>query len=330
MTLNKQALIAMPLIKSDEEAWFYLSEKYGCIFDSIRWTAIFSPALNRIGIYDASNSLRGGFFYYKEKRFGLNIFRNPPYTPYVGPFFDYRAINSAARISEQRVVVEAMVDYLKLQNASIVALSMAPSITDCLPFYLQQWKVVPQYTYRIDLSQSEEAILAAMSTERRKNIRKAKIDGISVVEDLKTDTLRSLMIETYTRQNFKIPLKITDQVLKTFSPGNNCICMIAKQPDGKPIAGVYIIHDNQSAFYLIGGYSTGGHHAAGALAMWHAILKTKDLGLKVFDFEGSIIPSIERYFRGFGGTFTPTFTVNKASIPIEIALKLNPKYRNRF
>jgi hypothetical protein len=45
------------------------------------------------------------------------------------------------------------------------------------------------------------------------------------------------------------------------------------------------------------------------------------LGLRAFDFEGSVVPAIERHFRGFGGTLTPYFRVNKAWLPIEMVLK---------
>ena len=76
--------------------------------------------------------------------------------------------------------------------------------------------------------------------------------------------------------------------------------------------------------------NTKVHNGVGPLAMWVAILKAKEMGLQVFDFEGSIVPPIERYFRGFGGKLTPIFSVHKAWLPIEIGLKMMPKYRSRY
>ena len=43
--------------------------------------------------------------------------------------------------------------------------------------------------------------------------------------------------------------------------------------------------------------SKNKHHGAGALSMWGAIKCAKDLGIKYFDFEGSMVAQIERYFR---------------------------------
>jgi hypothetical protein len=136
-------------------------------------------------------------------------------------------------------------------------------------------------------------------------------------------------METFTRQDMSISLANMDCIFSGFPPEKNSYCFLSST-NGHPVAGVYIVHDAHTAYYLMGGYSKNAHHGAGALAMWHAILKAKEMGLEVFDFEGSIIPAIERYFRGFGGKLTPIFSIHKAWLPIEIGLKMIPKYRSRF
>jgi hypothetical protein len=63
-----------------------------------------------------------------------------------------------------------------------------------------------------------------------------------------------------------------------------------------------VIYDANSAYYLIGGskkeYKNSG---AMSLLMWKAIQEAKANDLAEFNFEGSSIPSIEQYLRGFGG-----------------------------
>ena len=44
--------------------------------------------------------------------------------------------------------------------------------------------------------------------------------------------------------------------------------------------------------------------------MWHTIKFTAiNLKLPEFDFEGSMIPAVEQFYRKFGATLTPTYTV---------------------
>lgn len=46
--------------------------------------------------------------------------------------------------------------------------------------------------------------------------------------------------------------------------------------------------------------ATSGDHLAGAFCLWNIISETKKIGCKEFDFLGSSVPDIEKYFRGFG------------------------------
>jgi hypothetical protein len=76
-------------------------------------------------------------------------------------------------------------------------------------------------------------------------------------------------------------------------------------------AGIYVVWDEQSAYYLMGGgdpelRSSG----ATSLCMWEAI-KFVSTKTKSFDFEGSMIERVERFFRAFGAIQTPYFSITK-------------------
>lgn len=319
--MAKKGLEARLVAPGDLGLFDALAATHGCFFDRNSWASLFGPSLQRIGLYDAGGSLRGGFCLYGQQRFGLRVLRNPPFTPQVGPFFEGRATNPAAKTDEQRAVVEAMAGYLASSGAAVVSLGLSLGVTDCLPFYWRGYKVIPHYTYRIDLKQSEEDLLAAMSVDRRNDIRKAQKDGLAVEEVSDVSELGSLVIGTFARKDKRFPREMMDPILQNYPPGQDSFCIISRY-QGQPVAGVYVIFDSRSAYYLMGGYCGGAHHGAGPLAMYHAIMRAKSQGLGVFDFEGSIIPPIEKYFRGFGGQLTPVFGVHKAWLPLEMGLKL--------
>jgi lipid II:glycine glycyltransferase (peptidoglycan interpeptide bridge formation enzyme) len=230
-------------------------------------------------------------------------------------------LNPAARTNEERAVMEAMADFFAKSGAAMISVGLTKAINDCLPFFWRGFKVIPRYTYQIDLRLSEAEVLAAMSVERRNDIRKAERDRISVYEASGTKEIRSLVMETHSRKSKGLRLNEMESILLTFPPGLGSFCLLAEGKTGVQ-SGVFVVHDNESAFYLLGGYSKGAHHGAGALAMFRAIQKAKEMGLQVFDFEGSVIPPIEKYFRGFGGRLTPVFSVHKAWLPVEVGLKL--------
>ena len=330
--MSKKGVIARPLGAQELAAWDDLARCNGGVFNSVRWSGIFGPALQRIGIFDAGGGLLGGFCIYEQRKFGLRIWRNPPYTPQIGPFFVAKATNPAARTDEQRAVVEAMAEYLAAAPAALVSLGLPliRDFPDALPFFWRGFKVVPHYTYLLDLSVPLEQIRKNMAADRRNDISKAGRDGLEIRPATDLAPVRELVLATFDRQDKFLDSACLENILTRFATPDNSYGYLAFRGE-QPIAACFVIHDAQTAYYLLGGYrASDRHHGAGAMAVFEAIHHAQELGLKTFDFEGSVIPPIERYFRGFGGQLTPRFTVHKAWVPLELALHLNPRLRNRF
>jgi len=66
-----------------------------------------------------------------------------------------------------------------------------------------------------------------------------------------------------------------DRVLSAYPPGECSYCQLCWQ-GATAVAGVYVVHDGQTAYSLMTGYDdTRAQSGAGALAMWHAIMKPR-------------------------------------------------------
>ena len=313
---------AQVLSDSDLGQYDCLAREHGSVFNTLTWTELFGDSLTRYGIYDAGGALRGGFCLFRQKRLGLTVLTNPPGTPSIGPFFESRAQHPVARLEERRDVLAALADLLEHLRPAVVSVALAQWVTDCLPFSWRNYKVTPHYTYLLALEQTEEAILAGMSEARRRNVGKARRDGLRAELTDDNSTIASLVEATFARQGMDVKREYLKKILFTYPNPANSYTFIVRS-SGIPIAGAFVVHDARSAYYLFGGYRPEDkHNAAGALALFESIRHAKKLGLEVFDFEGSSVPAIERYFRGFGGKLTPCYGVNKAWLPLEMALKL--------
>ena len=65
------------------------------------------------------------------------------------------------------------------------------------------------------------------------------------------------------------------------------------------------------AYYVFGGVKREEkNNSLGPAALFNAILFAKQNDRTVFDFEGSMIPEIERYFRQFGGELVAQYSIN--------------------
>ena len=305
----------------DEVKFDELALSYGSLFNTSRWTGIFGARIRRYGIYNDGGELIGGFIVHCERKFGLSVYRNPPFTPSIGPFLKVEATNPVAIMDVWKKALSLMAEQIERLGFSVVSIALDKNVIDTQPFIWKKNKVVPEYTYVLDLSKDLDDIIGEMSSERRKNVNKGLKDGLAVRRVSNYREIKSLVNKTFARQDMKIDQYYIDKVLFEFADDSNSFAFYAVSGDD-PIACCFCLHDRHTAYYLLGGYdSERRHHGAGALSMWEAIKNAKSLGLRHFDFEGSMIPPIETYFRGFGGRLTPYYRINKGLLPIEILLK---------
>lgn len=310
-----------PISSAEEPVYDALAAECGSIFHSSAWARVCDGHLVRHGMFTEAGELVAGFCLQKRHMLGMSVLRMPPFTPQCGPFHRIQARNPVAVLESRRKILEAMAAFLDQRSHVLVALSLELAVQDMLPFYWRKFKVSPRYTYRIDLSVPMETIKDNMDSKRRSNISKAVRDGLTVRPVTDMAIVRDLVLATFDRQNMRIHRVGIDRILFQFAQPSNSYAY-ATYREETPIACTFMVYDRTTAYYLLGGYRKEEQHpGAGPLAILAAIEHAKTQGLQTFDFEGSMVPAIEKYFRGFGGQLTPYFTVNKAWLPVEMLLQ---------
>lgn len=317
-----------PLQDGARPAYDQLARRHGTLFNTLDWLELFGAGLQLLGLYEDGGELAGGLAIYQERRWGCRIYRRAPFTPTCGPFLEVKAQNPVAVLEKRRKALECMAAWLDRQAPAVCMLPLDRSISDALPFFWRGFKVVPQYTYLLDLAAPWDQLRKNMAPDRRNDISKAQRDGLTVrpAEDLRE--VRDLVLATFNRQDKALNEASLEAVLFRYAKPGNFYAYVTCR-DNQPIAACGVVHDAHTAYYVLGGYRAADrHHGAGALAVAEAIRRAQELGLQTFDFEGSVIPPIERFFRGFGGRLTAYLTVNKAWLPVELMLKI--RRRNLF
>ncbi len=310
--------------KEELEKYNILASRYGCVFNTPEWLAIYGEALKLMGIYNDNHELTGAFFLYESSRFGLQFSITPPFTPHNG-FFENRAQNKANRYTYAKNILEAIAIYIEQRKDALFVSAFPFKLIDTQIFFWKNFKVIPNYTYRINLLLSEEELLNNLTSEKRKSLKKAGKDGLRIEQTYDYKVVKELILKTFSRKEKPLNKILLDKILFDFSVKENSFAYIAHDRQG-PIATTFCVCDQETAYYLFGGYDAGNkHHGAGVSTMWASVMHARASGLKVFDFEGSMLPEVEKYFREFGGELTPYYTVNKAWLPFEMLLKLKKR-----
>ncbi len=169
-----------------------------------------------------------------------------------------------------------------------------------------------EHTVIIDLTKSEDELLANMRRQTRYDVRRASKQGITIEKSNNEEIFKEfhrVQAETAKRQNF-IPPDLKTLLAEKQAFGENIVIYIAKSDNGKPIAYGLIIKNGKEADYYEAASTILNHKLPGAHALlWQAIQDLKAEGYERFNLWG-IAPAgqpnhryagVTTFKTGFGG-----------------------------
>ena len=295
-----------------------ISENTNSIFQQPWW--LNAVALGRWGeaVIKRGDDIAARMPYVIKKKYGLTAMTMPPLTQTLGPWLRPSKAKYAKQISEQKELINELI--VQLPKVDYFCQNFSPYITNWLPFYWEGFQQTTRYTYRIEELLDLDKIWEYFLENIRREIRKAQ-KHVVVRSDLGIDQFLQVNAMTFERQGLQLPYssELVRNLDKACVIHNARKMFFAEDAQGRIHAAIYIVWDCNTAYYLMGG---GNHElrnsGATSLLMWEAI-KFASTVSKTFDFEGSMIEPIERFFRSFGGKQTPYNQITKMSRRMKLA-----------
>lgn len=302
------------------------AEAYIGVFASKKWISIYGNSLTFIGIFKDELQLIGGFYYLKTKLYGASFIKLPPYTPHCGLFFINESKNNSSKSGFEKEIIQEVCNYISSQKSALNILAFPHIIKDLQPFIWSKYKVIPNYTYQLNLLKTIEELKTDFDSKNRNVINKALKEEVSVAENTLTkQQLYNYFISSLNTTDANIYKEELKNVFLKFSDDLNSFSQVAYK-NNELLGVVFCIYDNNNCYYLLGGVNKqAGIQGINNLLILKSIEKAKQLGCSTFDFEGSMVIGVEKFFRSFGGTLVPYFTVNKANLFLELALKFKKR-----
>jgi hypothetical protein len=269
------------------------------VYNQPEWLQLYGNACSVMGVYD-DDKLLAVFNTFVFKKSLLQFFVPPPFSP------DCACLLASGADKKQiaDAIQKWMEAYSTKKSLALLRFNFSYKYTDLLEqTKLKGFGKKYHHTYVLNLKDTDD-VQSLYAPKRRQQIRRAQKDGLQVKQmDKELPAVYHLVWQTFARQEKTIDEKMVKKILYSFADSNPDKCFsFGSFLDGKCILAYFCIHHGKEAFYLLGGYdSTVKHIGAGPLAMNACIEHAKKLGIEVFDFEGSMEPSIEKYFKEFGG-----------------------------
>jgi hypothetical protein len=242
----------------------------------------------------------------------LRILTMPPLTQTLGPWIEPSSAKRARALSEEHELLAAL--EAALPPAAAFIQQFSPTMLNALAFHWAGYRLELQYTHRLDLRRSQEALWEGLRSNVRTQIRKAR-SVVVVREGLGLDRLYAVWAKALARQGRRPPVSLAELArLDAACAARGARAALFAQDEADHVHAVsYVVWDEHAAYYLLGGVDpalrTSG---ASSLLMWEAIARASEV-TGIFDFEGSMIKPVERFFRSFGSRQTPYLRVTRAS-----------------
>ncbi len=152
-----------------------------------------------------------------------------------------------------------------------------------------------QYTFQLDLTNTEEELLKNMHPKTRYNIKVAQKHGVEIREDNSDKAFNEylrLTFETIKRQKFYAHSENYHRLMwETLRPANIAHLLTARY-QGETIVAWIVFLFNNVLYYPYGGSTNQYRNVmASNLMMWEAIRWGKSHGAKIFDMWGALGPN---------------------------------------
>ena len=208
-------------------------------------------------------------------------------------------------LDKARDLLDALTNYTRSQYGAIV-ITIEPDWHEpqTLP---KGWRkssntiLIPQ-TLILDLSKSEDELLAPMSKKTRQYIRKSGgEEGVDVRQVKDREELeKCLQIYRLTAERAGFALHDDKYYYDVFENLGDASPIFAAYKDGWPIAFLWIAISAYIAFELYGGMNDDGQELRANYALkWHAICKMKEWGVERYDMNGLVSDGVSNFKRGF-------------------------------
>jgi len=264
-----------------------------------------------VALVMAGNGVKAFMPYFKKRKMGFDVITVPPLTPYMGPWIHYpEGQKESTRLSYEKKLMTELIGRLPKVDRFIQYFH--PEITNWLPFHWEGFEQSTRYTYIIDDLSDAEALHAGLRSNIRREINKAE-KQLRVMEADEVSTLHGLKLKDHRAKGIAIDYSRAyfERVFAGLTEKRCCKVWTANDGSGKPVASLLLAWDAGTAYYLAGAADPENRNTgAMSLLMWTAILFSSSVAGS-FNFEGSMMEPIERFFRSFGARQTPYFEIRK-------------------
>jgi lipid II:glycine glycyltransferase (peptidoglycan interpeptide bridge formation enzyme) len=296
------------------------------IFQENWWLNAVSPKSWEVIEIEQDNKLVARLPYVVEKKFGFTKIGQPQLTQTLGPWIEQEFKTNSEKLSREHSLYKQIIR--ELPKFDYFHQNFHPEVSNWLPFYWEGFNQTTRYTYEISDLTNLNALYSSLPKKQRWIIRKAE-QTLNVITDADIESILDMATHTFERQGKKLPyerdlLHTIDQAVTQFGFRESILIV---DDYGEIHSGGYVVGDERRSYLIVSGQNEKFRGSgAGELLHWKLICEAAKKS-SVFDFEGSMLSGVERFYRQFSSSQVPYLSIEKKNIGAKIALNLSQVVR---
>lgn len=292
---------------------FCAKEKAIPIFSQVWWLNAVAQDSWDVLLYETENEILASMVYvFVNTDQGMKIGK-ATLTQNNGIYIKYPSIlKQANKGSYEQRAIDAIIDQLEGLSVYHYEQNYHYSFTNWLPFYWRGYQQTTRYTYVIEDTSDLDNIEKNFTSALRNHLKQAR-KNLYVREDIPIEEFYNINEMTFIRQGKKIPytLEQVRRIDEIARLRNSCRSFGIYDKLGNIHGGAYYVWDANSVYYIMsGGNPDFRSSQPQSLCIWEGIKLANQLHKK-FDFEGSMLKTVEPTFREYGGVQKPYFRIWK-------------------
>ncbi len=295
------------------ENWNMFVDKHpeGTVFHKTNWLGLINPQIV-IYVVSLNQEIIAGVALIKTKKNGVSGYHIPPYTQYFSPLYGGMH-NYKGSLAEEHECIKAVLEEIKGVNH--IDFKLPKGHQSILPYH---WKgfdssVVITHTISLTLENYLNSLNINKARELKKLLLLVNSGEITINDEINPAELTHLLQKTSERKGFDAKPELVCELVMKADPTFAKKIVIRSKKYGL-IAFGFFPYDDKAVYNLVNA----------SVSISDPVLKTINLLLlyqaiefalnsrRIFDFEGSMLPSVEAFCRLMGGTQVPIYRVQKS------------------
>lgn len=261
----------------------------------------------------------GAYPFYIKRKYGMNYITCPYRVQHNGVWIKmYSNQSHIKKVSYENEIMSAMISKMEeeIHKRKIYNYRQAfsPDIKNWLPFYWKKFKQTTRYTYRINNIQDINDVYKNFFADKKRNIKKAEKSNVTLGFDLDAREFYDFHRECLKEEgkNIFYSFEIFERIYDSLYNHNAGRILYAMDSKGNVLNAMFSGYDERWGYNWYHAISKKARSSGTTDWLVFEMIKyLSSIGVKGFDFEGSMIPGVEESFRHYGGGQEPYFVIFK-------------------